>query len=75
MGNYLFSSDDRMAMLESRIQQLESRYRQNDNREKYDIVDIPRKKPSVQPPRAPSWHDDLMVEIKKRRKSLKPIAY
>ena len=78
MGNYLFSSDDRMAVLESRIEHLESCLREN-NREKYDVVGIinhtpQQTKSSVRPSTAP-WHNDLMAQIQKRRKSLKPVVF
>ena len=76
MGNYLFSPDDRMAVLESRIEHLESCLRDRDT---YDVVDkanpTPQQsKPLARPSSAP-WHNDLMAQIQKRRKSLKPVAF
>jgi len=76
------SSDDRISILESRIQQLEQQYSQHKTSDGdyetifHPITLVPKttiKKLSPRP-LPPCWHNDLMREIVKRRKNLEPVV-
>lgn len=73
MGNFTSTSnDDRLAVLESRIQYLEQclENQASVKDEAYEHVDKKRETKKTNP--IPSWHKELMSEIQKRRSVLEP---